>query len=201
MALELNGTTGVSLVQDGVVATADLADGAVTAAKINSAVGLGITMVDSWRLNSTVSCASNVEVFITSNLEQNDSANAGFIGTGMTESSGVFTFPSTGIYQILHMQTYYGTNTGSRALENTILLSTDSGSSYSVISLTYGGITNKANDNANFGQVVGNTYIDVTNASTFRVKFRARSYGDLATLSGDSARDQTTMQFIRLGDT
>ena len=41
MALELNGTTGVSLVQDGVVATADLADGAVTAAKINSAVELG----------------------------------------------------------------------------------------------------------------------------------------------------------------
>jgi hypothetical protein len=34
MALELNGTTGVSLVQDGVVATADIADGAVTDAKI-----------------------------------------------------------------------------------------------------------------------------------------------------------------------
>ena len=40
MALELNGTTGVSLVQDGVVATADLADGAVTAAKLNSTLDL-----------------------------------------------------------------------------------------------------------------------------------------------------------------
>jgi hypothetical protein len=34
MALELNGTTGVSLVQDGVVATADLADSAITTAKL-----------------------------------------------------------------------------------------------------------------------------------------------------------------------
>ena len=34
MALELHGTTGVSLVQDGVVATADLADSAITTAKL-----------------------------------------------------------------------------------------------------------------------------------------------------------------------
>ena len=34
MSLELNGTTGVSLVQDGVVVTADLADSAITTAKL-----------------------------------------------------------------------------------------------------------------------------------------------------------------------
>jgi len=34
MALELNGTTGVSLVQDGVVTAADLASGAITAAAL-----------------------------------------------------------------------------------------------------------------------------------------------------------------------
>tara|TARA_R110000782_G_scaffold50971_1_gene110100 strand:+ start:71 stop:448 length:378 start_codon:yes stop_codon:yes gene_type:complete len=42
MALELHGTTGVSLVQDGVVATADLADSAVTTAKLaGDAVPIG----------------------------------------------------------------------------------------------------------------------------------------------------------------
>ncbi len=43
MALELHGTTGVSLVQDGVVATADLADSAVTTAKLaGDAVPIGV---------------------------------------------------------------------------------------------------------------------------------------------------------------
>jgi hypothetical protein len=34
MALELNGTTGVSLVQDGIITAADLASGAITTAKL-----------------------------------------------------------------------------------------------------------------------------------------------------------------------
>ena len=37
---------------------------------------------------------------ITANLERSDDATTGTIGTGMTESSGIFTFPSTGIYRI-----------------------------------------------------------------------------------------------------
>jgi len=41
MALELNGTTGVSLVQDGVIQTTDIDDGAVTTAKIASSTLVG----------------------------------------------------------------------------------------------------------------------------------------------------------------
>jgi hypothetical protein len=33
---------------------------------------------------------------ISANLERIDTAGQGYIGTGMTESSGIFTFPSTG---------------------------------------------------------------------------------------------------------
>ena len=40
MALELNGTTGVSLVQDGVVTSAKIADGAVAAADLSSTLDL-----------------------------------------------------------------------------------------------------------------------------------------------------------------
>ena len=56
----------------------------------------GITMADQWRL--TTAFTGNAEP-ISSNLERNDTA-FDKIGTGMSESSGVFSFPSTGIYLV-----------------------------------------------------------------------------------------------------
>ena len=69
-----------------------------TIANSGTATGFGgITMADQWRYTSTSTLSSTATV-ISSNLERNDSSSAGFIGSAMTESSGIFTFPSTGIY-------------------------------------------------------------------------------------------------------
>ena len=56
----------------------------------------GITEIDTWALTATVN--SNGD--ITSNLARYNGTNSGYKGTGMTQSSGVFTFPSTGFWQI-----------------------------------------------------------------------------------------------------
>jgi hypothetical protein len=58
---------------------------------------LGITEADQWRLNTSFSGDATP---IASNLERADNASFGYIGTGMSQSSGIFTFPSTGIYKI-----------------------------------------------------------------------------------------------------
>ena len=47
---------------------------------------------------------------ITSNWERADDASFAKIGTGLTESSGVYTFPRTGLYQILAMTRIFTTN-------------------------------------------------------------------------------------------
>ena len=60
----------------------------------------GITMADQWRLTADNSMSSSDFNDITSNWERNDNSGFGQLGTGMTESSGIFTFPSTGIYLI-----------------------------------------------------------------------------------------------------
>ena len=58
----------------------------------------GITMADQWRqLGGSVSAG---DAFITSNWERTDTDSYGTIGSAMSESSGVFTFPSTGIYYL-----------------------------------------------------------------------------------------------------
>jgi hypothetical protein len=58
----------------------------------------GITEADQWRLTTTTNQATDAD--ITTNWERVDSTGWDKIGTGMTESSGIFTFPSTGIYLI-----------------------------------------------------------------------------------------------------
>ena len=67
---------------------------------------LGITEADNWRL--TVNKSDNSD--ITANLERDDTSGFGYLGTGMTQSSGIFTFPSTGIWLITFNAMFLVTN-------------------------------------------------------------------------------------------
>ena len=59
-------------------------------------------MTDVFRLTTTL---TTPDADITANLERADDAVIGKLGGNMTESSGVFTFPSTGIYKITFIVT------------------------------------------------------------------------------------------------
>ena len=58
--------------------------------------GGGLTEADQFRLSASISAGTNAD--ITANLERVDTTGSPKVGTGMSESSGIFTFPSTGIY-------------------------------------------------------------------------------------------------------
>ncbi len=68
----------------------------------------GITEVDSWRLYASFTTDGSFQ-YLTSNLERDDTQGFGKPGTGMTQSSGVFTFPSTGYWRVNH-HTYFTWN-------------------------------------------------------------------------------------------
>ena len=61
--------------------------------------GGGITAASQWRLTADLTGDSTEQVF-TANLEVVDTDGYGSLGSDMTESSGVFTFPSTGYWLI-----------------------------------------------------------------------------------------------------
>ena len=65
----------------------------------------GITMVDLWRVNSVLTGDQSP---ITA-LERADDASSGTIGSAMSVSSGIFTFPQTGIY-LVEFQFYVNFN-------------------------------------------------------------------------------------------
>jgi len=162
--------------------TVNLASGATN--------NLGITEADQFRLTADI---SNPSGDISSNLERVDDATFAKIGTGMTESSGIYTFPSTGLYLVtLITQT---TAISDAAMVVTMQSSSNSGTSYDDIANSISGI---ASGSINVTMSIG-TFVNVTNASTFRVKFASSSFAN-GTLKGDTSKTETGFTFIRLGD-
>ena len=73
----------------------------------------GIKEYDLWRITSSF---SNDADPVNANWERHDQSHTGQLGTGMTESSGVFTFPSTGIW-VIKFTASFTYNSGSRLKE------------------------------------------------------------------------------------
>ena len=62
----------------------------------------GLAMADQWRRTATLN-TSNAENFITTDWARVSGGGFGTLGTGMSESGGIFTFPSTGTVSYTHL--------------------------------------------------------------------------------------------------
>ena len=158
--------------------------------------GGGLTVADQWRLNSTY-LVTNSSTALT-NLEQVDTDGFGGIGTAMSASSGIFTFPSTGIYLITGSAYLYRENGGNPNVSLQLQTTTDN-SSYNGAAIAAAIIENvsayEANINLSF-------MFDVTNTTTHKCKFMANSSsGNIATMYAETAQNTTYFTFLKLGDT
>jgi hypothetical protein len=155
-----------------------------------SSPSAGITEADSWRLTTNL---VNTNGDITANLERDDTSGFGYIGTGMTQSSGIFTFPSTGIYLI----TFNGAwNIGADALIIGEIYTTINNSTYTLRSESFVSTTGAGQHKSSSSSC----FLDVTSTANCKVKF-AVSNITTATLLGTTGFNYTIFQFIRLGDT
>ena len=155
----------------------------------------GITMADQWRLTSDLA-GSSPNTFITSNWERVDTAGQGTLGTGMSESSGVFTFPSTGIYKVDFQFNAYSTSSV-RYVGARIQVTTDN-NTYTIVSDSSDGI--HVPSTSSWGTSQTSSLIDVTNTSNVKVKFNYYGIGSV-TFAGSSTQNRTFVTFMRLGDT
>ena len=157
--------------------------------------GVGITEADQWRLTSSI---VNTNADITANLERIDTAPQGYLGTGMTESSGIFTFPSTGIWQVTVNAQIDASSNDNALFVNTISTTNNFSSEVVLAKIRESNRGSSAGGNASGSS---QTLIDVTDTSNIKVKFATESFGDDDYLIGNSDRNETTFTFIRLGDT
>ena len=151
----------------------------------------GITVADQWRITANITANADP---ISANLEQIDTAGQGTLGSAMTVSSGIFTFPSTGIYLV--ELTGAGQTVGSGDNISLEIYVTTNNSSYTAVAYSAGGDGGQRNQ-----ALKTSTLIDVTDTSNVKVKFAAGSITSGSLFYGSSTRNDTFFTFIRLGDT
>jgi len=160
-----------------------------------SAVPTGITVADLWRYAQNLSFSATTDTILTGTWEQPDTNNSANLGTSMSVSSGVFTFPSTGIYSIIFNLETKGPSQGCTYNGGRIQTTTDN-STYAQATANYG---NTYHPNG-YDSVVSHILFDVTNTSTHKVKFSA--FCEFSNnVYGNSNLNQTYAIFTRLGDT
>ena len=126
--------------------------------------------IDQWRLTSTF----NTNDATVTGWERVDDATSTKIGTGMTEASGVFTFPRTGLYLVtVHMNIRItGADTSAGVY---LLVSANSDVSNDTVGLIYEGSTEYVGNTNKSGSAA--VLINVTDASTFRFKIQTTNMG------------------------
>jgi len=156
----------------------------------------GITEVDQWYVTS--SFTENGMDAVTANWARFP-ASLGFnkIGTGMSESSGIFTFPSTGLWKITwHFFAYHDTDAG--YVGGHIYTTEDDFSAEIGAAQSYTNTLGGASSSS-----VGiwvSTIFDCEATATHKVKFYTEAQADTDFI-GSSTIGRMTASFIRLGDT
>ena len=194
--LASNSVTNVKVADDA-IDSAELADGGIDSVHLAAGVG-GISDVDQWYLKSSVT--SNGTLTDLGRSSDKWPGAAAQIGTGMSVSSGIFTFPSTGKWLVI-AHAYLVIAPGDQvALETHV---TTNNSSYAMTCSAVDG-QNDGGSTTRSGSATTWAFLDVTDTSNVKVKFEGNS---IATNSEVRGTDDVGngmfchFTFIRVGAT
>tara|TARA_R100000697_G_scaffold119219_1_gene142878 strand:+ start:466 stop:1071 length:606 start_codon:yes stop_codon:yes gene_type:complete len=190
---EKTSANGVTI--DGVL----IKDGNVDGVDV-SGITQGITEADQWRITADYTMGGMADM--TSNWERNDTSGNGVpIGTGLTESSGVFSFSSTGKYLITITGQF--SSAGEYLGRYALNISTDNYSSNDTCMWVFGN-GGWQSGSTQLPQTASNSFVfDVTSTSTHKFKLRAGVLTSATTtkLQGSTDEQYTGFTVIRLGNT
>ena len=185
----------------GAIADADLFlvdDGAggtlrkTAASRLKTYVGGGLPGLDMWR--QTADTTSNAQP-ITSNWERVDTNNFTGIGTAFSApSSGVWTFPSTGIWEIV-FEVHLSNSGGDAVANSAIQITTDNGSNWSIACYSQAGDGGDFKDN-----FTARTIVDVTDTGQVKFKLDIDNLNG-STMKGNTSNNQTYVVMRKLGET
>lgn len=169
---------------------------AISGANLTNLPAGGITMADEWRITANFTGDSNP---ISSNWERMDTSpwRSGNLGTGLTESSGVFTFPATGWYYLTW--THSCRRIGTSSWNYMLLQLTNDNSSYSAYDFSAGEFY--SGGSWYWTKNRESVLLDITNTTNQKFRFEVdNDSGDVVTM-GATDKKETGFTIFRLGDT
>ena len=152
----------------------------------------GITEFDQFRVNTAFTGDAEP---VASNWERTDTGNFEKIGTGMSQSSGIFTFPSTGKYWIQFAASF--NYNGNSNYNHIYIRTTNDNSSYT--NVAQGSVSSSSN--ARSGQAHVTYLFDVTNTTTHKVQFYITLHDNSTTVNADTNMNVVYASFLKIGDT
>jgi len=152
--------------------------------------GFGITHASSWYLTSSFTGTTNP---ITA-WSTYTGAHAGTLGSAMSVSSGVFTFPTTGIW-LINLDTGFYHDGDSRYNRGEIRCTADNGSNYSLAQSPYSFVDDVGYSGAGYFSHHTDHIFDVTDTSTHKCIFSTECLDSSVTIW------MMSLKFTRLGDT
>ena len=170
-----------------------------TATTASSIPGYGnqITVIDTYRVSSDVTLGSGGVV--NNNWERPDT-DGHYVGSGVTEAAGVFSFPETGLYLVIYNFFLYITSAAGNTRTIQLLLeSTEDNSSYSALSFSNISKWNHS-DNTHM-QHSGHAVFDVTNTTNYKLRFNAVFANGNGTVAGNTSANRSYVTFMKIGDT
>jgi len=154
--------------------------------------GGGITEFDMHRLTSSITANTDP---ITSNIERVDDATFSKIGTGVSQSSGVWSFPSTGLWQVGHIGQIYPQTTDTVTFS--IYATANNGTAWDqIVQSNFKSGTNGRES----GKVTNFSLVNCTDTSNVKVKFTAGSFDSGSEINGNTDLNYTCFFFMRVGD-
>ena len=157
--------------------------------------GGGITDASQWRVTSS---SSGDATPIASNWAVASSYGYGSLGSAMTESSGIFTFPSTGFWLVSFACTFYQGSTSDKSCEAFIYTTTDN-TNYNLASR--GDIAISFVSSATNLTAQSQFLFDVTSTTNCKVRFHLDVQTASTQWAGASDNNFTYATFVRLADT
>ena len=152
----------------------------------------GIEEVDMWRITANKTSDGVSEV--TANWERADTGLFSYVGTGVSESSGIFSFPSTG-YWLIQSTGYLYANGGARQYAGVGLKITDDNSSYSTILNYYGSM----GGNGYYSSPAFSYILRCSNTTNQKIKmFIESASGQDIRADGDTDTQRLGLIFIKL---
>jgi len=179
-----------------VITLPDIADGTL----LTSSSGVGITEADSWDLTTTYTASSGTDTTEpVTNLARSSFTGFGYLGSGMTESSGVFTFPSTGFYLVTAQFMINIQSNRAAPQEQVEIRFTTDNSTYTDASKgrTFG----EDYSDSRYSTITISALLDITNVSTHKVRFKTIMSNTTRVIGNNTIGNATNFKFIRLGDT